>query len=415
MYYDVDKLRQIKYYIDSLCVYDVRDDEVVNALYELLNDLDSSKMIRSYSKLFMAITENGSLKHHIAQCILRNDNIYTRACCTGQEHRLSKKILQAVKIDLDKLEKIASLKSNDIISRTFDDDYRKMLKTIPSWEVGESEAPLSEGWGECMQELAAYYQQNGYGIFSSNIAFAWREGKLMPITSTDPVRLSDLKDYEEQRQRVIENTEAFLTGVPANNVLLYGDRGTGKSATVHAILNEYSIRGLRMIEVPKSAVSELSLIREAIADSPMKFIIFIDDLSFDSNDDSYAELKASLEGSLSVKQANTLIYATSNRRHLIRENFSDRQDDMHSGDVIQEQLSLSDRFGLTITFINPTKDDYLNIVKKIIEDRAIGFIDEEHLFEEAEKWAQRHGDRSPRSAKQFADYVEGAVKRGVSW
>lgn len=169
----------------------------------------------------------------------------------------------------------------------------------------------------------------------------------------------------------MDNTESFVCGLPANNVLLYGDRGTGKSSTIHAILNAYKEQGLRMIEIPKSAVEELSLIREYLADSPMKFIIYIDDLSFDSQDNAFTELKAALEGGLSACQPNTLIYATSNRRHLIKENFSDREDDVNKNDTRQEQLSLSDRFGLTITFINPDKKDYLDIVEKIAADRGL--------------------------------------------
>lgn len=193
--------------------------------------------------------------------------------------------------------------------------------------------------------------------------------EITPVNSIDPIRLTDLKNYELQRNKVIDNTESFIAGHPANNVLLYGDRGTGKSSTVHAILNEYWQKGLRMIEIPKSAVADLSLIREQIADSPMKFIIYIDDLSFDSNDTSFSELKAALEGSLSGKQPNTIIYATSNRRHLIKENFSDRENDVNKGDTMQEQLSLSDRFGLTITFLNPDKKEYLDIVEKLACDR----------------------------------------------
>ena len=241
--------------------------------------------------------------------------------------------------------------------------------------------------------------------------------EITPVNSIDPIRLTDLKNYELQRNKVIDNTESFIAGHPANNVLLYGDRGTGKSSTVHAILNEYWQQGLRMIEIPKSAVADLSLIREQIADSPMKFIIYIDDLSFDSNDTSFSELKAALEGSLSGKQPNTIIYATSNRRHLIKENFSDRENDVNKGDTMQEQLSLSDRFGLTITFLNPDKKEYLDIVEKLACDRHFEEhgVDVDKLLFKADQWATRRGGRSPRGAKQFIDHVEGCIKRGKEW
>ena len=212
----------------------------------------------------------------------------------------------------------------------------------------------------------------------------------------------------------MDNTESFVCGLPANNVLLYGDRGTGKSSTIHAILNAYKEQGLRMIEIPTSAVEELSLIREYLADSPMKFIIYIDDLSFDSQDNAFTELKAALEGGLSACQPNTLIYATSNRRHLIKENFSDREDDVNKNDTRQEQLSLSDRFGLTITFINPDKKDYLDIVEKIAADRGLQ-VDAQRLDAAAEQWAVRRGGRSPRCARQFIDHVESALRRGKEW
>ena len=169
-----------------------------------------------------------------------------------------------------------------------------------------------------------------------------------------------------------------------------------------------------MIEIPKSAVEELSLIREYLADSPMKFIIYIDDLSFDSQDNAFTELKAALEGGLSACQPNTLIYAPSNRRHLIKENFSDREDDVNKNDTRQEQLSLSDRFGLTITFINPDKKDYLDIVEKIAADRGLQ-VDAQRLDAAAEQWAVRRGGRSPRCARQFIDHVESALRRGKEW
>ena len=251
-------------------------------------------------------------------------------------------------------------------------------------------------------------------MYSKYTAFAWRNHSLCPITSTDPITLNDLKNYELQRKKVIDNTESFVNGYPSNNVLLYGDRGTGKSSTVHAVLNEYAGKGLRMIEISKSDISDLTLIRELLADSPMKFIIFIDDLCFDSHDDSFGELKAALEGSLSGRKPNTIIYATSNRRHLIKESFSDRENDINRNDIMQEQLSLSDRFGLSITFINPDKRDYLDIVDKIAADRGLSVsTDKLHLV--AEQWASRKGGRSPRCARQFIDFVESAEMRGKEW
>lgn len=409
------KATKIKYYIESLCIYDFKQDEILNALYELVSSVDDEGVISNQAKFFNLVSKHRSFKHYLSKQILVNDNIFTSAAAAKKLDELDETIINGVKSDLAKLEVIASITADDICASEQNEDLAEILKTMPKWKVDDKEVPpLFEGWDKQLDALADYHAKNGYGIYAKNIAFTWRKGQLCPVNSIDPIKLSDLKNYEIQRQSVIDNTESFINGYPANNVLLYGDRGTGKSSTVHAILNEYAARGLRMIEIPKSTVSELGLIREAIANVPLHFIIYIDDLSFDKNDSSFSELKAALEGSLTGKQANTIIYATSNRRHLIKESFSDRQNDVNRNDIMQEQLSLSDRFGLTITFMNPDKKNYLEILEKICDDRGLE-VDKEHLFFEGEKWATRRGGRSPRCAKQFVDYVEGCILAGKQW
>ena len=411
------KVTKLKYYIESLCIYDFEEDDVFSALYDLLCDEDEDTVaLQSY--FFKELAKSSeSLKEHISKLILTNDNIFTKAACAGKAGELSLAVMNAVKSDLTKLEEIASINAQDIASGVDDDDVKEILLALPGWEVGKAMAPLDTHWDKQIDELVNYHRTYGYGMYAKNIAFTWRDEEITPVNSIDAIRLTDLKNYELQRNKVIDNTESFIAGHPANNVLLYGDRGTGKSSTVHAILNEYWKQGLRMIEIPKSAVADLSLIREQIADSPMKFIIYIDDLSFDSNDTSFSELKAALEGSLSGKQPNTIIYATSNRRHLIKENFSDRENDVNRGDTMQEQLSLSDRFGLTITFLNPDKKEYLDIVEKLACDRhfADHGVDMDKLLFKADQWATRRGGRSPRGAKQFIDHVEGCIKRNKEW
>ena len=411
------KVTKLKYYIESLCIYDFEDDDVFSALYDLLCD-DEEDTVALQSYFFKELAKSSeSLKEHISKLILTNDNIFTKAACADKAGELSLAVMNAVKSDLAKLEEIASINAQDIANGVDDDDVKEILLTLPGWEVGKAVEPLKDHWVKQIDELVNYHKTYGYGMYAKNIAFTWRDEEITPVNSIDAIRLTDLKNYELQRNKVIDNTESFIAGHPANNVLLYGDRGTGKSSTVHAILNEYWQQGLRMIEIPKSAVADLSLIREQIADSPMKFIIYIDDLSFDSNDTSFSELKAALEGSLSGKQPNTIIYATSNRRHLIKENFSDRENDVNRGDTMQEQLSLSDRFGLTITFLNPDKKEYLDIVEKLATDRhfADHGVDMDKLLFKADQWATRRGGRSPRGAKQFIDHVEGCIKRNKEW
>lgn len=410
----MNRAQKLRFYIEALCVYDLKNNEVVASLLDLLQNVDSEAVLEKQSEFFRKVTSHNSFKEYLSRLILTDDNAFTKAAAAGKADKLPTAVLNGVKSDLKKLEAVANISPKDIYESVENIDLRQVLKTLPSWQTGESVAPLTEDWENRIDDLIEYHKKNGYGMYSKYNAFAWRDHSLYPISETDPILLSDLKNYEEQRQKVIDNTESFVNGYPANNVLLYGDRGTGKSSTVHAVLNEYAPEGLRMIEISKSDIPDLTMMREMLSESPMKFIIFIDDLSFDSHDDSFGELKAALEGSLGGRKHNTIIYATSNRRHLIKESFSDRENDINRNDIMQEQLSLSDRFGLSITFINPDKKGYLDIVEKIAEDRNLD-VNTDHLCAVAEQWATRKGGRSPRCARQFIDYVESCEKRGKEW
>ena len=411
----MNNAQKIRYYIESLCIYDLKNDEIINALYELLDSIDNESVLVKQSKFFNLISDHHSFRHYVSKLILTDDNVFTKAAAAGKCDELGDSIINGVKSDLAKLEVIAGVSAEDIAGAEQDSDIASILSTMPKWDAeGRAMLPLTENWSEQIDELKIFHKNNGYGMFAKFIAFTWRDESFVPISSVDTIRLNDLKNYELQRNKVVDNTLAFIKGLPANNVLLYGDRGTGKSSTVHAILNEYKNSGLRMIEISKSDINDLTMIRERICDSPMKFIIFIDDLSFDNHDDSFGELKAALEGSLSGRQSNTLIYATSNRRHLIKENFSDRDNDVNRSDTLQEELSLSDRFGLSVTFINPDKADFADIVAKIADDRGL-LSDLKRLTDAAEVWARRRGGRSPRCARQFIDYVESCEKQGIDW
>ena len=410
----MNKAQELRFYIEALCVYDLKKDEVIASLLDLLQSINSEKVLEKQSEFFRQVTKRKSLKEYISKIILKDDNPFTKAAASSDADKLAPSVLEGVKSDLQKLEAIANIRPEDIYMSVGSGDLQNVLKTLPAWETGKGVAPLEENWGECIPALIEYHKKNGYGMYSKYTAFTWRNHNLFPLSGTDPILLSDLKNYELQRKQVIDNTESFVNGYPSNNVLLYGDRGTGKSSTVHAVLNAYAKDGLRMIEISKSDIPDLTLIREILAEIPMKFIIFIDDLCFDSHDDSFGELKAALEGSLSGRKHNTLIYATSNRRHLIKESFSDRDNDINRNDIMQEQLSLSDRFGLSITFVNPDKKAYLDIVEKIAQDRKLD-VDKDRLFLVAEQWASRKGGRSPRCARQFIDFVESTEKRGKEW
>lgn len=259
--------------------------------------------------------------------------------------------------------------------------------------------------------LTSFYKQQGYGKFIFNRAFTFTDNELIPESHASEIRLTDLKNYSQEKATLINNVENFLNGLPYEHMLLYGDRGTGKSSTVHALLNEYAENRLRLIEISKENLIDLPKIRKAIANYPMKFLLFIDDLSLTEDDKNTYFLKTALEGSVSSETHNTMIAATSNRRHIVKENFYERQTAVHARDSIEEQLSLSDRFGITVMFSTTDKEQYLSIVKQLAQEKNLA-IGENELCTLAERWAILKGGRSPRRAKQFTDIVYACLKSG---
>lgn len=263
------------------------------------------------------------------------------------------------------------------------------------------------------EAITYFYKNNGVGRFGLYKAFRIAKSasgiNIVPVTNTDPICLGDLVGYELQKKDLIKNTEDFVQGRRANNVLLYGDSGTGKSSSIKAILNEYSGQGLRMIEVYRHQFSELSEIISKIQNRNYKFIIFMDDLSFEEYETEYKYLKAVIEGGLEAKPNNVLLYATSNRRHLIREKWSDKDDmddDLHTNDTVQEKLSLAARFGLSILYISPSRKEYQHIVE-VLADKYNIVMSQEQLFLEANRWELRHGGLSGRTAQHFITYLLG--------
>ncbi len=272
-------------------------------------------------------------------------------------------------------------------------------------------AESTEGF---LEAVCGFYKEIGAGSFGMFKAFriSGEDGGLEPVISTEHMRLSDLVGYELQKKKLRDNTEAFLEGKSANNVLLFGDSGTGKSSSIKALLNEYYDRGLRMIEVYKHQFKQLSSVINRIKDRNYKFIIFMDDLSFEEFEVEYKYLKAVIEGGLERKPDNVLIYATSNRRHLVREKFSDKEetdDELHSRDTVQEKLSLAARFGVSIYYGSPDKKQFNEIVSEIARRSRIE-MDEEALLAEAGKWELSHGGLSGRTAQQFVNYLGGSYE-----
>ena len=261
------------------------------------------------------------------------------------------------------------------------------------------------------------YRDYGVGMFGLNRAFRIRSGAdggvtFLPINNTDKTMLADLVGYDLQKQELVRNTEAFLRGQPANNVLLYGDAGTGKSSCVKALLNEYYDDGLRMIEIYKHQFHDLSAVIAAIKQRHYRFIIYIDDLSFEESEMEYKFLKAVIEGGVETRPDNILIYATSNRRHLVQETWKDRDDmetrgDIHHSDTMEEKLSLSARFGVTINFSIPNRQQYHEIVQALAARQLPRPMDAAELLRLADRWEIRHGGVSGRTAQQFIHYLAG--------
>ncbi len=305
-------------------------------------------------------------------------------------------------------------------------DYKAVVKSaqIYNQSVSEKVQKLSNAIEEAqdVEELyrvvTDFYREYGVGKFGLNKAFriSGQEefGILSPITTTGDMTLDDLIGYEAQKEKLIANTEAFVEGRRANNVLLFGDAGTGKSTSIKAILNQYYSRGLRMIEIYKHEFKDLSRVIAEIKNRNYRFIIYMDDLSFEEFEIEYKYLKAVIEGGLETKPENVLIYATSNRRHLIRETWGDRsdmsQDELHRSDTVQEKLSLVARFGVTIGYYKPSQKEYFHIVTEIARRYPQIQMTDEELTAAANQWELSHGGISGRTAQQFVDYLLGNIK-----
>ena len=403
----------------SLSVYrGVLDRPVTAALVRLLESAaggEEQALCARWGELCRVLLQRGrldSLPAAVAQEILEDENSFAIRLAAGAlpDAADPDRMAEAARRDLDVLYRAATIRPETLCAAL----ETGLSARLPDWGVAAAAAPLDTPWGDALPALAAYHAAHGCGRFAAHRAFLWRDGALHPVEHPDPIRLSDLKDYAAQRQIAVDNTLAFLDGFEANNMLLYGDRGTGKSSTVKALLNEYAGRGLRMIELPKETLRELPELTDFLAGLPMKFILFIDDLSFSGNDDSFAALKAVLEGGLASRPVNVLVYATSNRRHLLRETFRDRDgDEVHAADTVQEAVSLSDRFGISLTFLMPDKRRFLDIVAQIAADRHLE-VERETLLAAAERWALERGARSPRYARQFVADAEARLARGES-
>lgn len=374
--------------------------------------------LQAYGQWFAAIAPTGlDWPTYLQQQVLWDDNPFTQAAQAQTLSQMNPALLAAAAQDLQTWDQVAQISWEEVCKLL--QAVANLPEALPLWQIPGadqnpplaaalllgSDAPISDR----LRNLAAYHRQQGAGQMLRYRAFRWSQGQLQGIVSPDPIQLSDLAGYDDPKAQLITNTERLIQGLPALNVLLYGSRGSGKSSLVKALLNAYGDRGLRLIEVAKADLYALPQIVESLSPLPQKFILFVDDLSFEADDEAFKALKVVLEGSLTARPANVVVYATSNRRHLIREFHDDRPrprdaDEIHPWDTVQEKLSFSDRFGLTLTFEAADQDTYLQIVRHLAAQANLN-LDPETLSFQARQWATRHNGRSGRTAKQFIDWM----------
>ena len=429
----------------SLLLYsDLGDDEMLVRLAEILRDwetgtADRTTLIRRINAQIKRLLDlsticgfDGNLWHcYLTWLLMTNENSFSRTCervgaSEGSVNLFAKSDFSVFRrlfdYDFSPIEQDLGIVCFSVIrnyraipkrERTYNRDVSRQVQTLCR---ALEETADAEGMFRLVTE---YYRRYGYGVFAMNRAFRIRHEtdtcvSFLPISNIDGVVLDDLLGYDIQKQALRANTEAFLSGKRANNVLLYGDAGTGKSTSVKALINEYYDRGLRIIEIYKHQFRDLSSVLAQIKNRNYRFIIFIDDLSFEENEVEYKFLKAVIEGGVETRPDNVLIYATSNRRNLIREAWNDRQDmehhgDIHRSDTVEEKMSLSARFGVSINFNTPTQREYHQIVLALAERQGIT-MDRQELLAKANTWQIRHRSFSGRTARQFIDHLSGQAQ-----
>ena len=404
------KLREWNARLHGLVVFrSLLDDPVVAKLVDLTDRMEAGApgygpvcdaVAQFEAALFEHTTNWGS---YLSAAVLEAETVCVRQAASGT---LAPALQAALDSELAFLQALCGLTLDELLAAAGSaTGQAQELAFLPRWETSGIDLPAA--YAQRMSEVG----KKGYGMFAKHHVFTVENGQLVPVKYPDPQRLSELPGYEKEREKVIANTKALLAGMPANNVLLYGDAGTGKSSAVKAIANEFAPEGLRLVEVKKNQLYQIPDLMDKLAANPLKFILFIDDLSFTANDDNFAALKAILEGSVGGRARNIAVYATSNRRHLIKETLTDRTgDDIHEADTRQELMSLSARFGLTVTFQRPEKARFETILEELAKQHHVD-MPMDQLLVKAEAFAIRAGGRSPRVAKQFIEQCEAGVQK----
>lgn len=393
------ELDKIKLGFSSVVIFrNILKTKVIKKLLKFLNcetkeNIDNIKQIDLYCEFLSELFKSdNNLADFILSQIFLDDNIYINKCILKQE--INNNLKKIFKNELNFFKYISSFDFSSIFNKEY-------LKNIAELEIKEID------FYKIYFEHIKNIDKKGYGIFYNNNMFVLDNRKnITAVKNKDNQDIKKLYGYEIERNKVLSNTKILIEGKKANNILLYGDAGTGKSSTVKAVANFFKDEGLRLIEIKKNQLHFITDIIEKLSCSPLKFIIFIDDLTFSSNDDNFSYLKAILEGGVNSFPNNIAVYVTSNYRHLIKENFTDRTgDDIHIEDTIQQIMSLTNRFGMIITFQRPGKDLFKEIVLSYAKENNIK-TDKEELINQAEAYAIRSAGRSPRVAKQFIELLK---------
>ena len=422
-------------------------DEVGETFLELLetlaNEAEPMRVGAVYGRLFALLAEEAELypeqlvgdswQNHLLDRLLSEESAFSQKAERVGPVGIGESLVEQTRRDLASLQALFAL---DAVRLARAAAHAAGAEATDGWVGWHRFAPLGRGipihpptgrelkerfaaardWPALLPELAAYYARGGAGPFGRHRAFRWvhdgQGGRLVGVAEPDPIRLDQLVGYDRERAIVLQNTEQFLAGYPANSVLLYGDRGTGKSSTVKALLNEHWERGLRLVEVAREGLGDFPRIVALLRDRPERFILFVDDLSFDEGERDYRGLKAVLEGSIEARPDNVVLYATSNRRRLVQERWTDRESalsaEVHGQDTMQEKLSLSDRFGIRAIFPSPDQQKYLAVVEALAGQRGLR-VEPDTLRRRALQWAESHNGRSGRTARQFVDHLEGEL------
>ena len=427
---DIHELQELMLDVECMTVLrHVTQRPLIAALVRLVGDCVSEgvpqeELAQAYCEAYNAWLSaaahgKGGFARVALETVLFEDSPVADMCAYLDAGRLPYSVTNALGHDLEVLGRLTAIEPAMILLLCERAGLPgKLAARMPMWEPalggGAPDPRIDPGMlsRDGARRVAAFFRMHGTGLFARCPGSTWvGESNRYPlglrgITSPDPIRLEDMVLYEKERSVLVENTRRLLAGRQACNILLYGDKGTGKSATVKALLSSLWLEGLRIVEVPLAHLTNLPKIFSILREQPGKFIVFVDDLAFGDSCPEYTALKTVLEGGLEARPANVVVYATSNRRNIVRQRFSERQDDVNERDTLEEKFSLADRFDLRLTFQAPSQEEYFTICRALLDARGIEY-DWEALMPRARAWTVSHNGCSPRIARQFVDLIEG--------